>query len=51
MTTATAYILSRIRALSPRQRAKWREKNDTLLRREAKRIVVAQWLAEISNPT
>ncbi len=44
---ATSYILSRIRALPAAQRAKWRTKGRfPLLRREAKRIVIAQWLNE-----
>ena len=43
----TAYILGRIRALPASQRARWRSKGRVpLLRREAKRLVIAQWLAE-----
>ena len=42
-----AYILGRIRALPAKMQARWRESNRTRLRRDAKRIVIAQWVAEI----
>jgi len=47
-----AYFLGRIRALPAPMQARWRESNHTRLRRDAKRIVLAQWLAEApGNPS
>ena len=42
-----SYLLSRIRALPAGAQARWRENNRTPRRREAKKIVIAQWLAEV----
>lgn len=41
------YICSRIRAQSPKIRARWRESSrNNWIRRQSKRIVIRQWLDE-----
>lgn len=46
------FILGKIRQQKPKTRARWKSRrNDNEARRQAKRIVIRQWIDEAGNPS